>query len=526
VLRFAVLSTEVRRSVGAGALGAAVALGVASEWIAYGWDSPIRWLPDLIVGMTLLVAGGWAFPVARGTGALLLATGLAWYAGNLDQMALYWHRAPLIHLLLTYPGWRPSSRLAWASVAVGYLAVLGPAFRTEVGGIAVALALAAALIWRRVTATAGARRHRTVATLAGLALAAALLASGVARLTVADGEAVLPALWLYEVVLCTVAVALCVGARLPSGPVVTDLVVELGEMRSATVRDALARAFGDTSLQVGYWRPAGGGYIDATGAHVVVGGRSVRYIERDGLPYAVVTHDPEVLGDAVLARAVAAATRLSASNEALYAKLRHRVAQVTASRRRLVVAADEERQRIEQRLHDGPQQRLARIRAGLRAIAADHAGTHLRRAVVQLEHTIEELDALARGLHPRDLAGGLAAALRALSDRSPVPVRLSVTDDRYPAEIETAAYYLCAEALANVSKHASATAVSIEVARHDGRLKVVIGDDGVGGADPARGSGLAGLADRVEALGGRLVIDSRPGRGTTVAADFAVDART
>ncbi|GAB3847213.1 hypothetical protein [Dactylosporangium cerinum] len=407
--RFAASSADVRRSLGAAvALGSALsgALGVASEWFAYGWDDPVRWLPDLIVGMTLLVAGAWAFPAARGTGALLLATGLLWYAGNLDQAALYWHRAPLMHLLLTYPGWRPGARLARAGVAVAYLVVLGPALHAEVTGIAVALALAAALVWRHGTAAAAARRQRTVATWAGLALATVLLAGGVARLTVAGGAAVLPALWLYEAVLCAVAVALCLGARRPSGPVVTDLVVELGEAPSATVRDALARALGDPSLQVGYWRPAVGGYVDAAGAPVVVAGRSVRYIERDGLPYAVVTHDPEVLGDAVLARAVAAATRLTASNEALHATLRRHVAQVAASRRRLVVAADEERRRLEERLHDGPRQRLVRIHTGLGAVAADGAGTHLRRAVVQLGHTLEELDALARGLHPRDLSGG------------------------------------------------------------------------------------------------------------------------
>ena len=134
------------------------------------------------------------------------------------------------------------------------------------------------------------------------------------------------------------------------------------------------------------------------------------------------------------------------------------------------------------------------------------------------------MDALARGLHPRDLAGGLGAALQALADRSPVPVRLAAVQGRFPTEVETAVYYLCTEALANVSKHASATAATIDVASRDGRLTVIVRDDGVGGADQAKGSGLRGLADRVEALGGRLAIESTPRSGTTLTAEISLDA--
>jgi signal transduction histidine kinase len=367
-----------------------------------------------------------------------------------------------------------------------------------------------------------------VALQAGLALAAALVIGGAARLTVPGSEAVLPALWLYEAVLCAIAVGLCVGAQRRPAPAVTDLIVELGETRSGTVRDTLARTLGDPSLQIGYWRPAAGDYVDATGAQVVVpdgaGDRSVRHVEQDGRPYAVLIHDPAVLGDAAIAQAVEAATRLSASNEALHSEVRARVAEVAASRRRLVVTADDERRRLEQRLHDGPRRRLALILASLRAFAASTGGDHLRRAAVQLEYTLDELDAIARGLHPRDLVDGLGAALQALADRTPAPVRLAVAAGRFPAEVETAVYYLCAEALANISKHAEATAASIDVTSRYGRLTVVVRDDGVGGADQPRGSGLRGLADRVEALGGRLAIESTPRSGTTLIAEISLDA--
>jgi signal transduction histidine kinase len=528
VPRSAASSTDVRRWVGAAAVGATLAFGLASERIAYGWDRPIRWIPDLIVGLAFVTAGGLALPAARSTGVLLAATGLAWYAGNLDPFALYWHRGPLVHLLLTYPAWRPRSWLGGVGVAFGYVAALGLAWLNDSASITMSLALVAVLIRQRSAAVGLTRQYRTVALQAGMALAAVLVIGGAARLTVPGGEAVLPALWLYEGVLCAIAVGLCVGAQRRPVPAVTDLVVELGETRSGTVRDALAQTLGDPSLQIGYWRPATGDYVDSTGAQVIfldgAGDRSVRHIEQDGRPYAVLIHDPAVLGDAALARAVEAATRLSTSNEALHSEVRARVAEVAASRRRLVVTADEERRRLEQRLHDGPRWRLARILASLRAFAASTGGDHLRRAAVQLGYTVEELDAIARGLHPRDLVGGLVAALQALADRSPVPVRLAVAAGRFPAEVETAVYYVCAEALANVAKHASATAVSIDITSRYGRLTVIVRDDGVGGADQSQGSGLRGLADRVEALGGRLAIESTPRSGTTLIADISREA--
>ncbi|MCW6006758.1 sensor histidine kinase, partial [Micromonospora sp. CPCC 205371] len=177
-----------------------------------------------------------------------------------------------------------------------------------------------------------------------------------------------------------------------------------------------------------------------------------------------------------------------------------------------------QRPRPEERPHDGPRRRRAGAREGLAAVEERivAGGEHLPRARAQLDQTLDELDDLARGLHPRDLAGGLAAALRALVARSAVPVALAVPGGRFAAEVEAAVYFVAAEALANVAKHASASSASVDVRRDESGLTVVVVDDGAGGAVPRRG--LIGLADRVQALGGRLRVESPPGGGTTLTA--------
>jgi PAS domain S-box-containing protein len=200
--------------------------------------------------------------------------------------------------------------------------------------------------------------------------------------------------------------------------------------------------------------------------------------------------------------------------------------QLAASRARIVEAGDAERRRLERNLHDGAQQRLVALaltlRVAERRIEADAAAARelLGRAETELEQALEELRELARGLHPAVLTDrGLGPALGSLAQRAPVPVQLDATvAERLPAGVEAAAYYVVAEALTNVAKYAHAAAVRVDVCRSDGRLHVTVSDDGVGGADPSLGSGLRGLSDRVEALGGRLEVSSRPGAGTTLRA--------
>jgi signal transduction histidine kinase len=519
-----------RRRLGLAVAAVGLAAGVGSELVGFGWDDPIRWVPDLIVGLTLIGSGVWAWSSERGTGTLLTTTGFTWFAGNIDSTALYWHRGPLVHLLVAYLGWRPRSGLAVGVVGLGYCAAVTSVWGNDAASIVLSGALVAVVVRERAGTTGRLRRDRTRALRAGLALGAALIAGAIARLVVPGGEAAIPALVAYQGMLCAAAVGLSTGARWRSGPAVTDLVVELGETRSGSLRDALAHALGDPSLQIGYWQPSTGGYVDGAGERLMVPGtgqdRSARFVERDGRPFAVLIHDPAILGDPALVLAVEAATRLTASNAGLYSELRTLVAEVAASRRRLLLAGDEEQRRLEERLHDGPQQRLSRLLAALRAAASGPAAAvapQLQRAESQLEQAVAELSTLARGLHPRELSDGLAVALRSLAHRSGVPVRLAVPHDRFSAEIEAAVYFLCAEALANVAKHAAASAASIEVVRQGARLTVVVCDDGIGGADPSRGSGLTGIADRIEALGGRLTLESAAPDGTRLAAEIPLD---
>jgi signal transduction histidine kinase len=203
-------------------------------------------------------------------------------------------------------------------------------------------------------------------------------------------------------------------------------------------------------------------------------------------------------------------------------------AELLASRTRIVTTADQTRRRIERDLHDGAQQRLVTLTMKLRALEAAAApeAQALRRDLeaiaAGLDDVLDDLRETAMGLHPVILSrGGLEPALRALRRRSPIPVELDVrAPERLPEPVEVAAYYVVAEALTNAAKHAHASSVSVEAEAIDGALRLSVRDDGVGGADPARGSGLVGLTDRVEALGGRLTLHSPPGGGTTLDIDL------
>jgi signal transduction histidine kinase len=206
--------------------------------------------------------------------------------------------------------------------------------------------------------------------------------------------------------------------------------------------------------------------------------------------------------------------------------------QLTASRARIVQAGDAERQRLERNLHDGAQQRFVSLALGLRLaqsqLAADPASAAdlLAQASEELALGLEELRELARGIHPAILTDrGLAPAVEALATRATLPVAINgVPSERLPEPIEAAAFYVVSESLTNIAKYASASRAQVDLAREDGLLLVEVSDDGVGGADPVGGSGLRGLADRVEALGGRLEVSSEPGRGTTVRAELPLDS--
>jgi signal transduction histidine kinase len=195
---------------------------------------------------------------------------------------------------------------------------------------------------------------------------------------------------------------------------------------------------------------------------------------------------------------------------------------LTASRARIYAAADESRRRLERNLHDGAQQRLVTVVLELRAVEAamppdDVLRAQLARTTSGLAGVLEELQEISRGLHPAVLSeGGLKPALNALARRSGVPVKVEVRTDRLPERIEVAAYYIASEALTNALKHAEASVVELHADNREDVLEMSIRDDGTGGADPSRGSGLIGLTDRVEALGGTISVVSPPGDGTSL----------
>ncbi|MGZ8647987.1 MAG: sensor histidine kinase [Solirubrobacteraceae bacterium] len=309
------------------------------------------------------------------------------------------------------------------------------------------------------------------------------------------------------------------------------LMAELGDApERADLRDGLARALGDPALELAFWMPELGRYVDAGGAPAELPAeddarRTVTEIDHHGARVAAIVHDRAQDTDTV--RAAGAATALLLENQRLDAELRARLVELRASRARLVEAADDERRRLERNLHDGAQSRLVALAlnlrlARMRETAGSDTAALLDASIDELGQSLKELRDLARGIHPAVLSErGLEPAVRALAARAPVPVEVvGRTAGRLPAAVETAAYFVISEGLTNVSKYAHAARATVRVERVDGRLLVEVSDDGVGGADAGDGSGLRGLSDRVAALSGTLEVSSPPGQGTRLRAQL------
>jgi signal transduction histidine kinase len=391
-----------------------------------------------------------------------------------------------------------------------------------------------ALIGRRLW-RATPRARRILAPLLVAAIAAGLRAVFECVFTFVDTPFASDYLfWWQTAALIAVPLALLAGllrARL-ARTAVGDLVIELEHATPQTLRDVLARTLGDPTLELAFWLPERGTYADAAGRSVDLPGgadRAVTRIDHEDEPVAVLIHDPSLLEEPKLVRAAGAAARLALENARLQADMRAQLAQVQESRVRIVAAADEERRRIERNLHDGAQQRLVslalQLRTAQRRLGTDEADPAvealLASAVDELQVAVHELRELARGVHPAILTEeGLLAALESLAARSSLLVELDVLEGRLPPQVEATAYFLACEALANVAKHARAARAQVSIRQVNGRLSVEVADDGVGGARPAEGSGLSGLVDRVEALGGRLWIDSPAGGGTRIVGEI------
>jgi signal transduction histidine kinase len=311
---------------------------------------------------------------------------------------------------------------------------------------------------------------------------------------------------------------------------VAGLLVEL-RADPVDLRASLARALRDPTLTVAYWLPQYGTWADQDGREVPVPDpdprRTVTVLDRDDEHVAALLYDLSLQDEDELVAAVSAAADMSLENGRLQAELRARLQELHGSRIRVIEAGQRERARLERNLHDGAQQRLVALSLELAVLRERLTGNpdatgRVDRMKREVAVSLEELRDVARGLHPAVLSGhGLAVALESLAACAAVPVRLTVDlGRRLPAAVEVAAFYVVSESLANVGKHARATSTTVEVRGGDEMLVVEITDDGTGGADTEKGSGLRGLADRVEALDGELRIWTRQGAGTRVRADL------
>lgn len=540
------------------------------------------------VGTVLNVLVGWSFvtcglllwtrrPLNR-LGPLMTAVGMLWLLGRTLFLSEYpvvftagmwlsdlW-AAAFAYLLLAFPTGRLSSRsdqvivgvFLFVSVPLEFLWLL---FFVPENGLNV-LAIAPNEDAARVIDTI----QRILLSLGGVLLVIAngrrwLRASGPVRrqmVPVVVGSIailLLSASWIFEAFgisieqLYTVAllaqIAIPIGvlyvmlqARMARGAV-ADLVVELGQTPTpARLRDALANALGDPSLQVAYWSPAGARFVDAAGEPMELPGyetgQAVTMLERDGVPEAAIIHDAILLEDPGLIASVASAMRLAVENDRLTAEVEEQLAEVRASRARIVEAGDLERRRVERDLHDGAQQRLVSLSLELQVArrALGDGGDpavqrSLDRAADEALAALAELRDLAIGIHPLILTeAGLGAAVESLADRTSVDVAVDVGPDRYPPAVEAAAYFVISEALTNVAKYAQATTATVRVSGLDDHLTIEVADDGIGGADPGAGSGLRGLADRLAAFGGTITIASPVGGGTRILGQIPIDRPT
>jgi signal transduction histidine kinase len=580
-------AVETRGETRARAFG--IAIGVAAAaWTTFGVIAIERGevrdettavaALTILAGLSFVGAGlvAWRGRPERLTGALMAGTGFALFAGTLvdanrsvpftvglavSPLA----SAVLAHLVLAFPDGRLHSGLERFLVAAAYvnatalqitmLMFMGiehvggcPCPRNllfvrddmsvhnalmnahRLSGIAVAAGVVTVVVRRWQSASPLLRRALAPILVTGGATAALLAALLIADQASAGFTRGLQSAEL--VALATVPLAYLFGlfqtrlARVGLG----DLVVELGNSpEQGRLRDALARALRDPSLELGYRMPDSREYVDVDGNQVDIvptATRAVTILERRGEKVAALVHDAALREDPALLDAVSSAAGLALDNERLLAELRAQLAETRDSRARIVDAADTERRRLERNLHDGAQQRLVTLALHLRmAQESLRDDPEAARAMLDgvgedLKLALEELRELARGLHPAILTErGLAPALQSIATRAPFRVEITgVPHERLPSVIEAAIYYVVAETLTNAAKHSGASEARVELSMRGDTVTVEIRDDGVGGANLQDGSGIRGLADRVEALGGRFKLRSPVGAGTVVEA--------
>jgi signal transduction histidine kinase len=546
-------------------------------------DREVSTILGLLIGWGFVGAGlfAWARRPDNRVGMLMTATGFAWFlAGlSLSDIPLLFvigagfgsvYFATAIHMLLSAPQGRLQSRNERRIVGVGYFvtAVAVPVLFVFVDpgrdlecvdcpenvlyiassetlvtavslvvnfvGLLLVLFTLVSLVLRLMRASAPERRLYAPVYAAGVGLMVTLIATLVLQSTSVSNEAdgVVSTIALVPLALMPyLFLASFVRARMFQSGAVGELMARLGEApHPGELRDALAEALGDPSLELVYWLPHDDRFVDGDGVPFdlpeEVSGRAVTKVEREGDCVAAIVYDAALRDAREHVRAVGAAAALALANERLDAELRAKVGELRSSRERMLRIGLEERRRLERDLHDGAQQRLVSMALSLRMARdklrnePDAAEELLSGAGEELDAALEELRELARGIHPAVLSHrGLDPALETLAQRAPVPVQLArLPGERLPEAVELAAYYVVSEALTNVAKYADASQAVVDIGRDNGRLVVEVSDDGVGGADPEQGTGLRGLADRLAVIEGRLEVDSERGHGTTITA--------
>ena len=518
---------------------------------------------DIAIGLASVVAGllVWSRHPRNRIGPLLYLLGVVWAIGGLWSLAdwgplqspssagqLIAEFAPavgmastalMIHVVMAYPSGRLVSRVSRATVALGYLtyvvqarAALSHQAQPEPFTSALFLVLAVVAVgtltqrWYRAGPVA--RRVYTPVLAAGWLVAATGLLMEWLVLTTGDYPR-----WVFLSFIVSrllLPIGFLIGmmrSRLDRGEV-GDLVIGLDRAQpSRNLREVLAMTLHDPSLEVAYWMPEQHRFVDVSGQEVDIPVespiRAVTMVESGAEQLAAIVHDPALRDDPRLVEAVVSTARMAIERERLTAQVRAQLEEVRASRARIIEATDAERRRVERDLHDGAQQRLVALAMRLQLAKESSVGASslLDEATAELQVAIGEVRALARGLHPTILTeAGLGAAMDALAERAPLPVTVAAPDARYPAPIEATAYFVVAEALTNVARYAVASEAYVDIVEDRHRLVVTVADDGGGGADPARGSGLRGLADRLAAIGGTLTVTSPPGHGTIVRAEL------
>jgi signal transduction histidine kinase len=545
-----------------GVLGTIVAI-VAEALSFREGQTPSAGLLHLAIGLTYLYGGLaiWGHEPANRTGALMAAVGLTWFIGPFAHASIPvasevglaledTSTVLLLALVLAYPSGRLTSRVDRAAVAI--LAVgatsLNLLFSTSLftvdpgtglyGGVALATMTTVVIVRRWLIAPARSRRELLPVLVAGLVFLAILIINLIRRIADVpeDVSAVLVA--ARDLAPAAIPVALLIGFYRQSERRLRAVVDAIPDRMVRFDRDGnylpdTAAAVDEADVAEDAMVPSGRDLHEAMFA--VVGDRAL-HATSDALDTGRLQAYDFTLDLPGGRRELEARVSPSGPDEVTaivrdFTDVRAVQAEVRRSRARIVEATDEERRRLERDLHDGAQQRLVSASLALRRVRArlaarpgedDEATVASDEAASELKLAIQELRELARGIHPVILTqAGLAEAITALAQRSAVPATVrSVPDRRLPPAVEATAYFVVSEALANVAKHAAATRVSIAATATPTTLRVEVGDDGVGGADAANGTGIRGLQDRVAAIGGTLRMESPAGQGTLAVAEI------